>query len=136
MKRVTAKEAAELMRDGWIYLDVRSVPEFEAGHPEGAFNVPIMNAGGFGMTPNLGFMTEVETAFPKDAKIVVGCQAGGRSLMAAGLMQQAGYKDVVDQKAGFGGNGGEPGWRAAGLPVSTQAGEGRSYADLRAKKGA
>lgn len=133
MKRVTAKEASDLMREGWVYLDVRSVPEFEAGHPAGAFNLPIMNAGGFGMTPNLRFMAEVEAAFPKDAKIVVGCQAGGRSLMAAGLMQQAGFADVVDQKAGFGGNGGEPGWRAAGLPVAAKAETGRSYAELKAK---
>ena len=135
MKRVSAKEAAELLKEGWVYLDVRSVPEFEAGHPAGAYNIPIMNAGAFGMSPNVRFMAEVEATFPKDARIVVGCQAGGRSLMAAGLMVQAGYADVIDQKAGWGGGFGEPGWRACGLPASRSAEPGRSHADVKAKAG-
>ena len=32
-KRVTPTEAAQLMTEGWTYLDVRSIPEFEAGSP-------------------------------------------------------------------------------------------------------
>jgi rhodanese-related sulfurtransferase len=86
-----------------------------------------MNAGSRGMVPNPDFLSAVEAAYPKDAKIVVGCQAGGRSLRAAEMMVGAGYTQVIDQRAGFGGardNFGqvvEPGWAAAGLPVETGA---------------
>ena len=34
VKRVSPEEAQALMQDqGWAYVDVRSVPEFEQGHP-------------------------------------------------------------------------------------------------------
>src|SRR5262249_27311884 len=36
MKRISAKDAKELMDEGWTYVDVRSEPEFERGHPAGA----------------------------------------------------------------------------------------------------
>ena len=43
MKEISPQEAYELMqRDPEIiYLDVRSVPEFEAGHAPGAINIPL-----------------------------------------------------------------------------------------------
>jgi rhodanese-related sulfurtransferase len=41
-RRVSPQEAKDLMdKEGYVYVDVRSIPEFEAGHPAGAFNVPI-----------------------------------------------------------------------------------------------
>ena len=43
VKRVTPTEAAALVNEGWIYLDVRSIPEFELGHPAGAVNVPLLH---------------------------------------------------------------------------------------------
>jgi rhodanese-related sulfurtransferase len=44
VKRVTPEQALELMRaEGYSYLDVRSVPEFDEGHPEGAYNVPLLH---------------------------------------------------------------------------------------------
>ena len=37
VNRVSPEEARDLMdKEGYAYLDVRSVPEFEAGHPTGA----------------------------------------------------------------------------------------------------
>lgn len=131
MKRVSPQEAQALMDQGYVYVDVRSIPEFEAGHPKGAYNIPIMHAGGFGMSPNPNFLAEMESAFPKNTKIVVGCKAGGRSLQAAGLLGNAGFSDVIDQRAGFDGNGAEPGWRAAGLPTAQAAEPGRAYGDLK-----
>lgn len=119
------------MEEGYVYLDVRSVPEFEGGHPKGAYNIPLMHAGGSGMSPNVSFMEEVVKAFPKDAKIVVGCKSGGRSVGAVGIMEMAGYKDLLEQRAGFDGNGREPGWREANLPHSTTPEPGRAYADLK-----
>lgn len=122
--------------EGYVYVDVRSVPEFQAGHPAGAYNVPLLNMGPGGMQPNPDFMKVMETTFAKDAKLVMGCKSGGRSLRAAHLLKQSGYTDVVDQLAGFeGARDGfgqlqEPGWRPAGLSVSTDAEKGRSYEEL------
>ena len=131
MKRITPAEAAKKMEEGYVYLDVRSVPEFEGGHPKGAYNIPLMQAGKFGMSPNPKFLEEVAKALPKGSKIVVGCQSGGRSVAAAGMLEQAGYQDVLEQRAGFGGNGAELGWRSTPLPQSTRAEPGRAYEDLK-----
>jgi rhodanese-related sulfurtransferase len=139
LKRVSPQEARELMQtEGYVYVDVRSIPEFDAGHPEGAYNVPLLHMGSHGMSPNPEFLDVMQRHFTKDAKLVLGCKAGGRSLQAAGLLASSGFTNVVDQRAGFEGAGGpggvsEPGWRPAGLPVSTQAGAGRAYEALKAK---
>jgi rhodanese-related sulfurtransferase len=128
-KRVSPQEAKERLDQGWVYVDVRTPEEFAAGHPEGAYNVPI----GPEMLP------AIEALFPeRDAKLVVGCQAGGRSLRAATALEQAGYTNIIDQRAGWGGSGTEPGWSAAGLPRSTTAQPGRSWREIAAapRKGA
>src|SRR5262252_6993513 len=77
-KRVLPKEAAALLEEGWAYLDVRSIPEFEQGHPAGAANIPLLHFQNGRMAPNPDFTRVVEATFPKDAKIVVGCKVGGR----------------------------------------------------------
>lgn len=124
---------------GWTYLDVRSIPEFEAGHPAGAVNVPLMHAHGGRMAPNPDFQAVVAAAFPPDAKLVVGCKSGGRSLQAASLLASLGYTSVVDVRGGFGGERdafgrvAAPGWADAGLPVSKDAEPGHTYSDLLAK---
>src|SRR5258705_2651135 len=100
VKRVVPPEAAELVAKGWLYLDVRSIPEFEQGHPAGALNVPLLHFQGGRMTPNPDFQRVVEANIPKDANVVVGCKVGGRSLQAAALMQAAGYTNVVDMRGG------------------------------------
>jgi len=119
------------MQEGYLYLDVRSVPEFESGHPKGAYNIPLMHAGKFGPTHNSKFMEEVAKAFPKDARIVVGCASGSRSVAAASLMEMTGYKDLLEMRAGFEGNGREPGWRHSSLPQSVTPEPGRAWADLK-----
>src|SRR4051812_20473454 len=100
-KRILPKEAAALVEEGWVYLDVRSIPEFEQGHPVGALNVPLLHFQSGRMTPNPDFQRVVTANLAKDAKIVVGCKAGGRSLQAASLMETAGYTSVVDMRGGF-----------------------------------
>lgn len=132
MRRVGPREAHELVsRDGYVYVDVRSVPEFEAGHPEGAYNIPILHMGAFGMQANAEFLDVVRRTFPPGTGLVLGCKAGGRSLRAASMLQAEGYANVVDQRAGYDGVPGEPGWAPAGLPVSTSAVPGRSWDELR-----
>ena len=136
VKRVSPEEAKQLIdREGYVYVDVRSLPEFEAGHPAGAYNVPLMHQGPGGMTPNPDFLGVMEKSFPKDAKLVVGCKAGGRSAKAAAVLESAGFTSVVDQKAGYEGPSPlERGWRPKGLPTSTQAAADHTYEGLRAGK--
>ena len=141
IQRVSPAEAKALIDEqGYVYLDVRSEPEFAGGHPTGAQNIPLMNMGSGGMTPNPDFLAMVQAVYPKDAKLVVGCKAGGRSLRAAEVMTAAGYTSVIDQRAGFDGPRDafgaltEKGWGPAGLPVETTT-PGGSYGELKAKAG-
>jgi rhodanese-related sulfurtransferase len=134
VKRLSPDEARALIdKEGYAYLDVRSVPEFESGHPTGAYNVPLLHMGPGGMSPNPDFLSVVQKSFPTDARLVLGCKAGGRSLKAAELLQAAGFTAVVDQRAGFDGNPAEPGWKPRGLPTSSAAQPGHAYETLRTK---
>src|SRR5262249_50895094 len=102
VKRVPPVEAAKLLDEGWKYVDVRSIPEFEAGHPKGAYNVPLMHfLPGRGMSPNSEFAEVFGQHFAKDEKVVVGCKTGGRSLRAAELLGAAGFTSVIDMAGGF-----------------------------------
>lgn len=140
VKRVSPQEANDLLQKGaYLYLDVRSIPEFEQGHPVGAFNVPLMHFTGGRMVPNPEFLETLSKAFPTDAKIVVGCKTGSRSLRAAEMMASAGFSGVIDMRGGFHGEydrSGEcmmRGWADSKLPVATTAETGKSYAELTKK---
>jgi rhodanese-related sulfurtransferase len=139
IKRVTPKEAAGFLAEGWTYLDVRSVPEFEQGHPQGAANVPLLDFEGGRMVPNARFASIVQANFPLAAKLVVGCKSGGRSAQATALLDSLGYQNLLDVRGGFGGERDGlgrsvvPGWAEEGLPVATQPAPGLAYADLLKK---
>src|SRR5277367_3639634 len=124
-----------------LYLDVRTEGEFAAGHPANAINIPVMVAKGPGqMQLNLDFVEVAEKVIAKGRKLVVGCMAGGRSQRACEMLEEAGYSDLTNVRGGFGGardGGGEivvPGWRDAGLPVTTELGDS-SYQSQRKKAG-
>jgi len=141
IRRVSPAEAKKLIdEEGYLYLDVRSEPEYAAGHPAGAQNLPLMHAGPGGMQPNPDFLNVAQAVFPRDTKLILGCRSGQRSMRAAEALIGAGYTDVIDQRAGFEGPRDpfgrvtEPGWGAAGLPVE-QVTPGGSYAELRQKSG-
>jgi len=114
-------------------LDVRSVEEFQQGHPRGAYNIPYAHRGAFGMVPNPDFAREVTAAFPKDARLVLTCRSGGRSAQAAAILHAAGFHDLFDYAGGFAGSGEDPGWVRSGGPVATEPEPGRDYASLRAR---
>jgi rhodanese-related sulfurtransferase len=137
--RLSAREAYALVSEhGYAYLDVRAVPEFDTGHPPGAYNVPLLTprAGG-GMDENAHFVAEVRAALSGVSKVVVGCASGVRSLRAAELLGAAGFPELVEQRAGIEGvrdpfgRMREKGHRAEGLPLSTRAEPGRSHAEIR-----
>jgi rhodanese-related sulfurtransferase len=139
IKRISPKEAQDKLAEGWVYVDVRTVEEFEAGHPPGAVNVPIALAGPGGMQPNNDFVRAMNASFPKDARVVVGCKAGGRSLRAAQVLTAEGFTHILDQRAGWDGardgfgQMAEPGWQRAGLPVEQGLPADRSWADVLKK---
>jgi rhodanese-related sulfurtransferase len=142
IKEITPQQAHDMLTANAdaVYIDVRTEREFANGHPQGAVNIPVAFPDpARGMMVNSDFVKVVEANFPKEKKIVVGCQAGPRSNAAAGMLQQAGFQDVSNMLGGFGGmrdqmgNVSAAGWAASGLPVSNDNGEGVSYQSLSAK---
>jgi rhodanese-related sulfurtransferase len=142
IKEVTPQQAHDILTNDTsaVYIDVRTEGEFANGHPHGAINIPVAFPDpARGMMVNSDFVKVVEGHFPREKKIIVGCQAGPRSNAAAELLQQAGFQDVSNMLGGFGGmrdqmgNVSAPGWAASGLPVSNDNGEGVSYLSLSAK---
>jgi rhodanese-related sulfurtransferase len=136
--RVTPQEAVELMVKGYVYVDVRSIPEYQQGHPKGAVNVPFMHHEAGRMVLNPEFMAVMEKLYAKDAKLVIGCKSGGRSMQAATLMERVGFSGMVDMRGGFDGERdphtgqmGLPGWSRVGLPVETTT-AGGSYEEVLA----
>ena len=138
---VDVKEAYSLQTgEGYAYIDVRSIPEYERGHPAGAHNVPLLHydAQTGQQTPNPEFLAVMQANFANDAKLLIGCQVGGRSTQAAQMLASHGYQHVVNVRGGFGGardpaTGAlvDEGWSVAGLPVVTTAPQGGSYNELR-----
>jgi len=138
--QITAEEAhAQMAQDhSIVYLDVRTVPEFEAGHPPAALNIPVVvpNPALRKMVPNADFLPTVESSIPKDAKLIVGCMSGGRSQFAAEILEEAGYQDVANMQGGFGGARDQmgrllvPGWQDYGLPEEAGDGGPGSYERL------
>jgi rhodanese-related sulfurtransferase len=143
IKQQVPPEAYETLKSvpDALYLDVRTEAEFAAGHPSGAINIPVVFMKGPGkMEVNLDFLEVAEKVIAHDKKLVVGCMAGGRSQRACEMLEDAGYSDLTNVVGGFGGqrdSAGQvvvPGWKDAGLPVTTEVGDA-SYQAQRKKAG-
>jgi rhodanese-related sulfurtransferase len=61
------------------------------------------------------FLDNVKQNINTDDQVLVMCAAGGRSIIAADLLANAGYK-TLNVSDGFSGNGQDPGWKNLGLP--------------------
>ncbi len=138
-RSVSPEEASALLAAGYVYVDVRSEPEFEAGHVPGALNVPLLNQGPGGMTPNPEFLAVMQQAFGKAEKMVIGCKAGGRSNKAADQLAQAGFSELTEMSAGWDGSRDAfgrvvPGWSKQGLPIEPGTPAGQAYADVKQRK--
>ncbi len=99
---VAPAEAAALASRGAVLLDVREKAECAVGTAAGAVAVP------------RGLLEqEAKRALPdKDRTVVVYCQKGARSLLAAETLERLGYRDVRSIVGGF------EAWTEAGLPVA------------------
>ena len=80
-------------------IDVRSRAEWEAGHMPGVKNFP------------LGGLEERMEELPKGRPLVVYCQGGSRSAIAASLLQSRGFSEVVNLAGGF------AEWQRTGSPT-------------------
>jgi rhodanese-related sulfurtransferase len=132
MKHASSAEAHALQQQGHTYVDVRSTVEFAAGHPAGAINLPLLEPDertGH-MQPNPDFLRVAKAVLPADARILVGCQMGGRSMRAAQMLEMVGFSDVTNVQGGFDGSPYDPGWKRSGLPSETEAERGTSYRSL------
>ena len=93
------------------YVDVRSTQEFKEGHPVGAIHIALLDFQNGQMAPNPKFTQDFEAKFPKNKKLIIGCQAGGRSQRACEMLQSLGYQDVSNVSGGYGA------WEQYGLPT-------------------
>ena len=143
VKQISPEQANELMHGAGdvVYIDVRSEPEFDNGHPPGAINIPVLfpNPAGGPMTPNPEFLKVVQAHVPKDKCVIAGCQMGGRSQHAGELMVGAGYTDVSNMQGGFGGAR-DPtgqlvaaGWVQMEFPIETNVDSSNGYQGLKKK---
>lgn len=140
---ITPEQAKKLVdTEGYIYLDVRTVPEFVAGHAPAALNVPVLeiNPVTGARDMNEKFLGVVEATVPRDAKIVVGCKTGGRSATASEILARAGYKTLRNIDGGFSGvtdptgHVVKEGWSTLGYPVERGDGGDKSYEALKQRK--
>ena len=143
-KHASVTEAHSLQQQGSTYVDVRSQAEFEQGHATGAVNVPLMDRDSATgqMGPNPDFIRVMQANFAPDARLLIGCQVGGRSMRAAQMLEAFGFGDVTNVKGGYGGMRDpmgrvvDAGWAESGLPVETGAPAGQRYAEFAKKAGA
>jgi rhodanese-related sulfurtransferase len=139
-RNVTPAQAKELLDggEGWIYVDVRTEAEFAAGHPAGAFNLPVAIGTPPQLAMNPEFLAVLKANWKKDQKLVFGCAAGGRSARACEFAANAGYSALVNMSGGFHGartplGAVEKGWVACNLPVESGASHDHAYDALRRK---
>ncbi len=72
-----------------LVFDVRKKSEYDSEHIIGAINVP------------LNEINQHLSQFPKENFFVLHCAGGYRSMIAASILKQRGWEDVVDVEGGF-----------------------------------
>jgi len=88
--RTNASELAGALERGEVtVVDVRGRSEWEAGHLPGVDNIPV------------GYLEEHLEELPRDEPLVVQCQSGGRSAIAASLLRAHGMDNVVNLDGGY-----------------------------------
>ncbi|MDQ8153311.1 MAG: MBL fold metallo-hydrolase [Gemmatimonadota bacterium] len=88
-----------LLPRGVAIIDVRNRSEWDAGRIPGAHHV------------QLGTLDQRLEEVPRDGVVVVQCQGGGRSAIAASLLAARGYTNILNLTGGF------REWSNAGYPV-------------------
>lgn len=74
----------EIIKNGAFLVDVRTPSEFQQGSVVGAVNIP------------LDRLSSEIARFKGKSNIVVFCRSGARSSQAKGILEQNGFKNVVN----------------------------------------
>ncbi|MFQ3621106.1 MAG: rhodanese-like domain-containing protein [Spirochaetales bacterium] len=77
-------ELVERKTEPFILVDVRTAEEYSSGHIPGALNIPVDSIG-------RNYPTQ-----DKDALIILYCRSGNRSGAAKQILEQAGFKRLVN----------------------------------------
>ena len=102
--QISAAELAERRQAGEVaVIDVRGHAEWEAGHLPGVENIPV------------GYLADHLDELPRDRPVVVHCQSGARSAIAASVLRARGFTNIVNLAGGF------AEWQARGHPVERSA---------------
>lgn len=102
--QITAQELAQRQSDTTV-IDVRWWSEYEEAHLRNAIHIP------------LGYVLRNLDALPRDQQLIVHCQAGVRSVIAASILQKNGFENVTNLVGGI------EAWQKAGLPIERGAPE-------------
>ena len=105
--QVTVTQLAPRLSDVTV-VDVRGASEWAEGHVPGALHIP------------LGYLADRAGEIPAGRPVVVHCQAGGRSSIAASVLERLGLANVSNL------SGGITAWAGAGLPIEKEAHEART----------
>ncbi|MGH7523983.1 MAG: MBL fold metallo-hydrolase [Gemmatimonadales bacterium] len=82
-------EAPRMQQEGTLVIDVRDQHEWDDGHLEGAEHHP------------LGTLSAAVDSVDRERTVAVHCQGGGRSAIAASLLEQIGFRNVIDLTDGW-----------------------------------
>ena len=124
VKQIKSSEINNYLKENSnvVLLDVRTENEWNSlGKP----NAEDLNSKTYFITvspdlsnwqiPDPNFVENVKKNINKDKTILVMCAAGGRSMIAANLLEAEGYS-ALNVSDGYSGNGQDPGWKNLGLP--------------------
>jgi hydroxyacylglutathione hydrolase len=92
-------DAATARQADATIVDVRSANEWAHGHIPGALHIP------------LGYLADRAGEIPSSKPVVVQCQSGARSSIAASVLERHGVPNISNL------TGGITAWAAAGLPI-------------------
>ena len=99
---ISVEQAKQMIDNNEVFLlDVRTQEEFDDGYIEGAILIPDYELA--------SRLSEV----PEDAKILVYCRTGRRSVTASNILVDAGYTDVYNMLGGIND------WKDAKYPLVT-----------------
>jgi hydroxyacylglutathione hydrolase len=99
--QVTAAGIAARVTSGDVaVIDVRNASEWAHGHLPGALHIPV------------GHLTRRLGEIPRDRPVVVQCQGGTRSAIAASVLLRCGMRDVINLRGGY------DEWRREALPTT------------------
>ena len=116
IKQIKSSEIKKFVENNsnTVLLDVRTEDEWKTvGKPD----TKGLGIKSFFITisQDSSFLDNVKQSINKDNQVLVMCAAGGRSIIAANLLSNEGYK-TLNVSDGFSGNGEDPGWKNLGLP--------------------